>query len=305
MKQTIKVMASGKFVPEQIVTNQDFEKIIDTSDEWIKSRTGISERRKAETDLCSDLATKAALNAIQTYNYDINKIDLIVVATITGEQKTPSIANMVQGKLGIQREIMSFDVNAACTGFVYALEVASSLLHTGHYRSALVIGSEKLSDVIDYKDRNTCILFGDGAGALIIEKGEGIASFYNGARPDMAEVLTVKDTIQMDGKKVYQFAVDIVEKSIQRVLEQANLTLEAIDRILPHQANDRIIQSVAKSLGLSMDKFAMNIAKYGNTSAASIPILLAEYMADGHRNETVIVVGFGGGFTFGAAIFQI
>ena len=307
MNQQFKVVASGKYVPSDIVTNQDLEKIIDTSDEWIRTRTGIKERRKANEEVCSDLATLAARDAIERYQYDLNNIDIIIVATITGEQQTPSIANVVQGKLGITRPIMSFDINAACTGFVYALDIASSLLQTKRFKSALVIGSERLSNILDYTDRNTCILFGDGAGALIIEQDDQAkpSYFLNGAKPDLTDVLTVRGTIAMDGKRVYQFAVDIVEKSIINVVEQAGLKLTDIDRILPHQANERIIQSVSKSLSLPMEKFAMNIENYGNTSAASIPILLAEYMADGHQNETILVVGFGGGFTFGAAIFYI
>lgn len=307
MNQQFKVVASGKYVPNDIVTNKDLEKIIDTSDEWITSRTGIKERRKAGVEVCSDLATYAALDAINRYQYDKDKIDIIIVATITGEQQTPSIANVVQGKLGITRPIMSFDVNAACTGFVYALDIASSLLQTKRFKTALVIGSERLSNILDYTDRNTCILFGDGAGAIIIEQDDDAkpSYFLNGAKPDLSDVLTVRNTIAMDDKRVYQFAVDIVEKSIINVVEQAGLTLADIDRVLPHQANERIIQSVSKSLSLPMEKFAMNIANYGNTSAASIPILLAEYMADGHQNETILVVGFGGGFTFGAAIFYI
>lgn len=307
MNQQFKVVASGKYVPKKVITNKDFEKIIDTTDEWIVSRTGIKERRKATHEQCSDLATSAALDALNRYNYDKNKIDLIIVATITGEQKTPSIANVVQGKLGLTNPVMSFDLNAACTGFVYAMDVASSLLQTKRFKSALIIGSEKLSDIVDYSDRNTCILFGDGAGALIIEYDEKAkpSYFHNGAKPDMTDVLTVRDKLAMDGKKVYQFAVDIVEKSIVNVCKEANIDISSIDRILPHQANERIILSVGKSLGLPHEKFAMNITNYGNTSAASIPLLLAEYMASGHQNETILVVGFGGGFTYGAAIFYI
>lgn len=306
MRKPIKVVASGKFIPDRVLTNKDFESMIDTTDEWIQTRTGIKERRIADDLMCSDLATQAAKDAISRYHVNIDTIDLIIVATISGEQKTPSIANNVQKNLGIQREIMSFDVNAACTGFVYALDIASSMLSTNQMNAALVIGSEKLSDYIDYSDRNTSILFGDGAGAVIITT-DGIrqASFYNKAKPDSNGVLSVRDKIQMDGKKVYQFAVEIVEKSIHRVLELANLELAKIDRIIPHQANIRIIQSIAKSLDLPLDRFAINIEKYGNTSAASIPILLAEYMAEGHQNETVLIVGFGGGFTYGAAIFTI
>jgi 3-oxoacyl-[acyl-carrier-protein] synthase III len=301
----IKVVASGKYAPEKIITNKDLEAIVETSDEWIRTRTGIHERRKAETETSTDMAYYAALNAIETYGYDKSKIDLVIVATITSERQTPSVANLVMGRLGLREGIMSFDVNAACTGFVYALEIASSLISTNQYKSALVVGSERLSSVLDYTDRNTCILFGDGAGAVIIEQNPNSkASYYNASKADMTDVLTVDKTIRMDGKKVYVFATDVVEKSIRHILEVNRLTIDDIDAILPHQANERIIQSVAKSMDIPMDKFELNIATYGNTSAASIPILIAEYMTK-HQNKRVLLVGFGGGFTWGSAIIEV
>lgn len=301
----IKVVASGKYTPENIITNKDLEKIVETSDEWIQTRTGIKERRKATNETSTDMAYLAAKKAIETYDYDVSKIDLVVVATITSERQTPSVANLVMGRLGLREGIMSFDVNAACTGFVYALEIASSLMSTNQYKSALVIGSERLSSVIDYTDRNTCILFGDGAGAVIIEqKPDSIASFYNASKADMSDILTVDKTIRMDGKKVYVFATDVVEKSIRHILEVNHLTIDQIDSILPHQANERIIQSVAKSMSIPMSKFELNIATYGNTSAASIPILISEYM-ETNKNKRVLLVGFGGGFTWGSAILEV
>lgn len=301
----IKVVASGKYAPEKIITNKDLEAIVETSDEWIRTRTGIHERRKAETETSTDMAYYAALNAIETYGYDKSKIDLVIVATITSERQTPSVANMVMGRLGLREGIMSFDVNAACTGFVYALEIASSLISTNQYKSALVVGSERLSSVLDYTDRNTCILFGDGAGAVIIEQNIiAKASYYNASKADMTDILTVDKTIRMDGKKVYVFATDVVEKSIRHILEVNRLTIDDIDAILPHQANERIIQSVAKSMDIPMSKFELNIATYGNTSAASIPILIAEYMTK-HQNKRVLLVGFGGGFTWGSAIIEV
>lgn len=301
----IKVVASGKYTPENIITNKDLEKIVETSDEWIQTRTGIKERRKATNETSTDMAYLAAKKAIETYDYDGSKIDLVVVATITSERQTPSVANLVMGRLGLREGIMSFDVNAACTGFVYALEIASSLMSTNQYKSALVIGSERLSSVIDYTDRNTCILFGDGAGAVIIEqKPNSIASFYNASKADMSDILTVDKTIRMDGKKVYVFATDVVERSIRHILDVNHLTIEQIDAILPHQANERIIQSVAKSMSIPMSKFELNIATYGNTSAASIPILISEYM-ETNKNKRVLLVGFGGGFTWGSAILEV
>jgi 3-oxoacyl-[acyl-carrier-protein] synthase III len=301
----IKVVASGKYAPEKIITNKDLEAIVETSDEWIRTRTGIHERRKAETETSTDMAYYAALNAIENYGYDKSKIDLVIVATITSERQTPSVANLVMGRLGLREGIMSFDVNAACTGFVYALEIASSLISTNQYKSALVVGSERLSSVLDYTDRNTCILFGDGAGAVIIEQNPNSkASYYNASKADMTDILTVDKTIRMDGKKVYVFATDVVEKSIRHILEVNHLTIDDIDAILPHQANERIIQSVAKSMDIPMSKFELNIATYGNTSAASIPILIAEYMTK-HQNKRVLLVGFGGGFTWGSAIIEV
>ena len=304
-KHNVKVVASGKYAPETIVTNRDLEKIVETSDEWIVTRTGIKERRKALSETSTDMAYLAALNAIETYGYDQSKIDLVVVATITSERQTPSVANLVMGRLGLKEGIMSFDVNAACTGFVYALEIASSLISTNQYKSALVIGSERLSSVIDYTDRNTCILFGDGAGAVILEqKDNAIASYYNASKADMNDILTVDKTIRMDGKRVYVFATDVVERSIRHILEVNQLSIDDIDAILPHQANERIIQSVAKSMNIPMSKFELNIATYGNTSAASIPILIAEYM-EKNKNKKVLLVGFGGGFTWGSAILEV
>ncbi|MDD2574968.1 MAG: ketoacyl-ACP synthase III [Acholeplasmataceae bacterium] len=307
MNQMFKIIGSGKYVPKTIITNEDLEKMVETTNDWIISRTGIKERRKAVNETCSDLAYYASKEAIKNANIQPDEIDLIVVATITGDQKTPSVANMVQGKLGITTSVMSFDINAACTGFVYGLEIASRMLDGKRFKKALVIGSEKLTEITDYTDRNTCVLFGDGAGAVVIDYDDTVkpSYFYNGAKPDTNDTLLVKKYIEMEGKKVYVFAVDIIQKSIIEVLKQANLTLNDIDNIIPHQANERIIQSVAKSLNIPMNKFSMNIESYGNTSAASIPLLLAEYIASGHKNETILLVGFGGGFTYGAAILYI
>jgi len=307
MKPThIKIVSSGKYVPKKILTNDDLEKMVDTSDDWITSRTGIKERRIAANDeYASDMAYLAAKKAIDKNGCDVNSIDLIIVASITGKQMTPSVANRVQKKLGI-KSCMSFDVNAACTGFIYALEVASSLLETSKYKKALVIGAEKLSSVLDYTDRNTCILFGDGAGAVLIEKDNDYQSFfYNQAKADETDALTVSNYIKMDGRKVFLFAVDAIKKSMIEITKRANLSLDAIDRIVPHQANLRIIQSVSKSMDIDMNKFVINLDKYGNTSAASIPIALDEYLEKGLKDKYIILVGFGGGFTWGSALLQL
>jgi 3-oxoacyl-[acyl-carrier-protein] synthase-3 len=307
MNLPIKILGTGHYVPNQIVSNHDLEKIVDTSDEWIVSRTGIKERRKVNHETTHEMAYLASKNALEEAKIDSTESDIIVVATITENQKTPAVANFVAGLLGIEHDVMSFDLNAACTGFVYALEVAASLIQQPKYRKALVIGAETLSNVLDYTDRNTCILFGDGAGAVVIEKGkeDQLGYFYNTSRPDMTSTLDVGKFIKMDGRKVFLFAVEVIEKSILKVLEDAHLTLEDIDHIIPHQANERIILAVSKSMNVSMDKFVMNIASYGNTSAASIPLTLSEYKKKHSKTKTLIFVGFGGGFTYGAAIVKV
>lgn len=310
MNQTnIKVISSGKYIPKEVITNKDLEKLVDTNHEWIVSRTGIVNRHKATSENTSDMAYLAAKEAIDLAGHDISTIDLIIVASITGDQMTPSTANFVQLKLGITHECMSFDINAACTGFVYGLEVAAMMLSSHKFRSALIIGAEKLTNVTDYEDRNTCILFGDGAGALLIKPSDDPkdqAYFFNAAKPDEQESLTVVKYIKMDGRKVFLFAVDIMKKSIEKILNDAKLTIDDIDMIIPHQANIRIIQAVSKSMDIPIEKFKMNIEEYGNTSAASIPITLDDYLREENRKDKkIILVGFGGGFTYGSALLSL
>lgn len=301
----INILSTGRYLPSKILTNDDLSKMVDTSDEWIYTRTGIKERRIAEDETVLDLAYNASLNAINKSGINKDEIDLIIVASITNEVKNPSVANMLQKKLDIKGNVMSFDINAACTGFVYALEIASSLVNTS-FNKALVIGAEKMSNVVDFTDRNTCVLFGDGAGAMIIEKGEDKSYFYNDSSGDLLDELTVSNHIHMDGRKVYQFAVDIIPKAINILLNDNNLTLNDCDYFIPHQANVRIIDSFVKQLKLNKDKVLINIDKYGNTSAASIPILLDEFKEknEGVKNN-VLIVGFGGGFTWGSALIKI
>jgi 3-oxoacyl-[acyl-carrier-protein] synthase-3 len=307
MKINSKIIGVGHYVPKLIVTNDDLSKIVDTNDEWIYSRTGIKERRKVEHESTHEMAYLAALEAVKDAKIDVSDIDLIVVATVTEHQKTPACANYVQGLLGIQKEIMSFDLNAACTGFNYALEIASSLLHSQpSFKNALVIGAETLSKVLDYTDRSTCILFGDGAGAVVISKETKKQSyFYNVTRPDMEHILDINGLIKMDGRKVFLFAVEVVQKAIEHILKVSGYSIDEIDHIIPHQANIRIIQAVAKGMSLPMEKFEVNIERYGNTSAASIPITLAEYKKKHTTSKRVLMVGFGGGFTFGASIMEL
>ena len=307
----VHLISSGRYVPKHTLTNNDLMHIVDTSDEWITSRTGIKNRFIAKDEQVVDMAAKAAQKAIEKAKISKNDIDLVIVASITGDMMTPSIANLVCGALDLEHpHVMSFDLNAACTGFNYALETAHALLETKRFKYALVIGAEKLSKIVNYKDRNTCVLFGDGAGAVLLsydQSCENIKShFYNASKPDLNDTLTVKEVIQMDGKKVYQFAVDAMQKSLDIILKDAEKQISEIDIIIPHQANDRIISAVAKNMKIDPSKFYVNIANYGNTSAASIPICLDEYL-ESHPNKdlTVAMVGFGGGFTWGSSLISV
>lgn len=305
----IKVMGTGRYAPSKVMTNDDFSKILDTNDEWITTRTGIKRRHIAENETAVDMAYKAALKAVEDRNYNKEDIDLIIVASITSPIKTPSIANLIQAKLGLNhKNIVAFDLNAACSGFVYALEVAASMLASGNYKGALVIGSEHMSSILDWTDRSTAILFGDAAGAAIIEHSKDPndqAYFWNGSRGDDTGILWIDPKVKMAGRDVYKFAVDIMPKAIREVLAKANMKIEDIDLIIPHQANYRIIQSVAKDMDMPIDRFLMNLDEYGNTSAASIPFLLDEYKSTHTEVKRVLMVGFGGGFTWGAAIMNV
>ncbi len=303
-KGNFKIISSGHYTPEGVLTNKDLEKIVETSDEWITTRTGIKERRISDGKTTSDLATLAAKNAIEKANYDKEDIDLIIVATFTAEIRSPSVACRVQAKLGLDKPgLLAFDINAACTGFIYALNIAERMLQTGAYKAALVIGSEVISRVTDYKDRNTCVLFGDGAGAVIIEKDESKEVVFSvQTKSDEDLILYVDDYVSMNGPKVYQFASRIIQSSVNAVLEHGNIDKDSIRKIIPHQANIRIIQSASKALKMPMDSFYVNIHKYGNTSAASIPIALDEMLETEKMNsgDKIILVGFGAGLTSGA-----
>lgn len=303
-KGFFKIVSTGRYTPDKVLTNKDLEKIVDTTDEWITSRTGIKERRIANGETTSDLAAFAAKKAIGKANYDKNNIDLIIVATFTPDMKSPSVASMVQAKLGLEKPgIMVFDINAACTGFIYALNVAERMLHSGSHQSALVIGAEVISKVTDYQDRDTCVLFGDGAGAVILEKDETKEVIFNvSSKGDQDLILYVDDYVHMDGQKVYQFASRVIVSSIKDILAYGNILKSKIKKIIPHQANIRIIKSASKALDIPLKSFFINIHKYGNTSAASIPIALDE-MLDKETMEPgdkILLVGFGAGLTYGA-----
>lgn len=315
----MKILGFGKAVPRKIVTNDDLSKFVETSDEWIFQRTGIRERRISDENT-SELAYRSAVEAIENSNIDKNEIDLIVCATMTPDNFTPSVACMVQEKLGLGDNVTAFDVNAACTGFVFALKIVASMLNTYH-KKALIIGCETLSKIINFEDRNTCVLFGDGAGAIVVEKDEKNEEFYTcslGNDKDlvaenvemnfeMKNKVLKSGFLKMNGKEIFKFAINVIEKSIDNILDRTNLKLEDIKLIIPHQANQRIISNVAKKFNISNDKFFVNLEKYGNTSAASIPMALCEAFETKKitKGDKVILVGFGGGLTWGSTIIEI
>jgi 3-oxoacyl-[acyl-carrier-protein] synthase-3 len=317
------IIGTGFYVPSKVLSNKDLEKMVDTTDEWIYSKTGIKERRIADPHECtSDMAIYAALEAMRDANIHAEDIDLIVVATSSPDMMLPSTASIVQGKLGATNAA-AFDVSAVCTGFVYALTVAYGMLKgLGQYKKALIIGAETYSRIIDWQDRNTCVFFGDGAGAVIlgeVDEEYGIKSTFlgtDGTNWDVARFLgggsrypTTVETInknmhkfEMEGKKVWDFALDVFPSSVKKVAEQSNIDLTDIDKIISHQANINIIKECMKKLDLPFEKTFTNIEKYGNTSGASVPIALAD--ADDkkllNKGDDVVLVAFGGGLTYGA-----
>lgn len=320
-----KIVSTGMYVPEKVLTNYDLEKMVDTSDEWITTRTGIKERRIAkETETTSDMATAAAKEALKRAGVSPEELDLIIVATFTPDYLLPSTAARVQAKLGAVNAA-AFDVEAACSGFVYSLAVASGLIETGFMKKILVIGSDMLSRVTDWEDRNTCVLFGDGAGAALLEPGDGssgVLSFWMGSDGSKPELLWVpgggtalppykadkKDFyLQMNGREVYKVAVTMMEVSARKALELAGLSVDDVSLIIPHQANIRIIQTVAQRLGVPFEKVYVNIHKYGNTSAATIPIAFHEALQEGRlkKGDIVVFTAMGGGFTWGAAVVRV
>ena len=297
----IEIISTGYAKIEKTLDNAQLEKMVETSNEWIISRTGI-QRRHISSRSSALLAIEAAKKATQ--NQDVSKLSLIIVATMTPENKTPSNACLVQNALGLNEQaIICFDINAACSGYVYALKVAQSLLQEGQY--GLVIGSEQLSSIIDYQDRNTCILFGDGSAATLIKKNNNIFYSYLDSAGNQ-DVLYANDYLKMKGQEVFKFAIQTIPQSIDHVLNQAKMTLEEIDYVVCHQANERIIKHVYKKYQCPQEKFYINLQEYGNTSAASIPLALAEMNEKGllKKGMKIILVGFGGGLTWGALLME-
>ncbi|MBP3568056.1 MAG: ketoacyl-ACP synthase III [Lachnospiraceae bacterium] len=308
----IQIIATGKALPKKLVTNDDMSKIVDTSDEWISTRTGIKQRFFCDGEKNMELACEAAKMALEKGGIEKEQIGAIIVGTATNDYIMPSMACMLQQELGLPADIPAFDINAACSGFIYALRVAGSLLQDEERPYALVLGSEQLSTRADMTDRSTCVLFGDGAGAAVIKRNPQ-KKFYGvwGTEGNKEALgchghLTGSPYIYMDGQTVFRFATQYMTKAAKMVLEKAELTMEDIDYVLCHQANERIIDYVRKQFKAPEEKFFKIIHKYGNTSAASIPLGLAEMDEQGllQPGKKVIIVGFGAGFTWGSMLLE-
>ncbi len=327
------IIGTGHFVPEKVLTNADLEKIVDTTDEWIVSRTGISERRiAADDEPTSHLATEAAKNAIENAGITAEDLDLIIVATVTPDTFFPATACYVQAKLGATNAV-AFDISAACSGFLFALQTARHFINTGNRKTILIIGAEKLSSMVNWEDRNTCVLFGDGAGAAILQHRPlneiqktptpTVLASVMGTNGALTDILRVKgggsacpvtpenaddklNTISMQGREVYKKAVTAMCQASEEAIEKAGLTAEDIKVVIPHQANIRIIEAIIDRLGLPRERAFVNVAKYGNTSAASIPIALDEACRSGviKSGDHVLLVAFGAGLTWAATVVR-
>ena len=324
--RTCSITGVGSYVPEKILTNADLEKMVETSDEWITTRTGIKERRIAAKDeFTSDMAAKAALRAMKMAGVTAGQIDLIIVASITPDMPFPNTACLVQQKIGA-RCIPAFDIEAACSGFIYALEVGQQFVSSHVYETVLVIGAEKLSSITNWKDRNTCVLFGDGAGAAVLQNRPlshgllttalgadgskaGLLSMPGGGSRCPASPQTVSDGLhflRMDGKETFKNAVQAMCSAANEVLDRCEIDITKIKCVIPHQANRRIIDAVAKRLGATPEQMFVNLHKYGNTSAASVAIALDEAVASGivRRGDVILLVVFGAGLTWAAAVIE-
>jgi len=311
-----KIIAIGGYLPEKILTNKDLEKSLDTSDEWIYTRTGIKERHIIDTnETTSDMAYHSALDAIHSTDINPHQIDLIIVATTTPDKVFPSTACLVQNKLGIG-ECPAFDVQAVCSGFIYALSIADKFIKTGSNKKILVIGADAMSRITDYSDRSNAILWGDGAGAVILTASDkpGILSTHIHSEGKYETLLHVprnnnllkKDTIEMQGNQVFKFAVNTLDKIVDETLDANNLKKSDIDWLVPHQANIRILEATAKKLDMPMDRVIVTIDRHGNTSAASIPLALNDAVKSKKINagEIILMEAFGGGFTWASALIK-
>lgn len=322
----VQIVGTGSYAPEKVLTNKDLEKMVDTSDEWIVSRTGMRERRIAgEDETTSDLGAAAAREALENAGMDASELDMILAPTITPDIPWPNTACLIQDKIGAANAFC-MGVEAACSGFIYALETARNYLATGFAKTALVVGAEKMSSILDWEDRNTCVLFGDGAGAVVLRGGgekTGLISSSLGSDGSLSELLMVpaggsrmptsEETLsnrlhylKMNGREVYKHAVANMTQAAKDVLEKCGMKKDDVDWLIPHQANMRIIQAVSRRLGVPIERFVVNIEKYGNTSGASIGLALHEAVQDGRikTGDRILCVAFGGGFTWGATLME-
>ena len=318
-----KILGTGSYVPKKMYTNNDLQEFVETNDEWIYSRTGIKERHMVTDESTLDLAYEASLRAIKAANIDKSEIDMIVVATVTADFAFPAVANLLQAKLDIQG-VTAFDINAACSGFLYALQIADKMLKSGGFKKILIVGAETLTRLTDWRDRNTCVLFGDGAGAMVIGESEknNIQDIITGSQGDTDMLLYCKnpaikdpvvnavseqDHIHMKGREVFKFATRIMPKTVNDLLSRNNRKIDDLNCIVAHQANMRIIDKSARDLGVDMTKMYSNIDKYGNTSAASVPIAIDEAIRSNFLKEgdLFITVAFGGGLTWGGALIEL
>ncbi len=320
-----KMIGFGLYTPKNLVENERLQEFLETSDEWIRTRTGIERRYISLDENTSDLAVEASKKALSQARLSAEEIDLIIVATVTPDNFTPSTACIVQDKLGA-KNAWAFDINAACTGFIYALKLGRALIRSGEANNALIIGAETLSKALNWEDRGSCVLFGDGAGATVLTSTEedcGIKCVNvksDGSKGDSLVIQGLplnspfkdgrevsKNYINMNGREIFKFATKVMEESIVEILEKENIKIEDIAAIIPHQANLRIIDYVVKKLGIPREKFITNLQNYGNTSGASIPIALCESIDEGNlkKGDNIIMVGFGGGLTWGAALIKL
>ena len=325
LDMAIRIIGTGSSLPRQVMTNDDLAEVVDTSDEWISSRTGIKERHLAKEETTASMSAEAARKALSDAGIRAEEVDLLIAATITGDYVTPSTACEVQALLGAGNAV-AFDINAACSGFMFALHTAYAYLRTGIYKTALIVGAETLSKIMDWTDRSTCVLFGDGAGAAVVraceeEEGRGLLALEQGSDGSKGKVLAcegrqngnplarrlfVPSYVHMDGQEVYKFAVTTVPASIRRGLEEAGMTEAGIKYFVLHQANIRIIRSVAKRLKADEGKFPVSLDHCGNVSAASVPILLDEMNRKGmlEKGDKIVMSGFGGGLTWASAVVE-
>ncbi|HVU32106.1 MAG TPA: beta-ketoacyl-ACP synthase III [Opitutaceae bacterium] len=322
------ILGTGSYAPDRILTNDDLARVVETSDEWIRTRSGIRERRIAgQNESASDMGAHAARRALEDAGVAASEIDLLIVATVTPDLPMPATACMIQDKLGVPTTAACFDLNAACSGFLYALDTACAMLASGRYRKAVVVGVEKLSAVVDWQDRTTCVLFGDGAGATVIGLsdepdrgllgtklgafGDSVDLLYiprNGSKPvpTLDDVVSHGHCIKMKGKEVFKIAVRAMDEAARDILEQHGIRPDQISLVIPHQANLRIIEAISQYLQLPMERFFVNVDRYGNTSAASIPLALDEARRSGRirPGDLTLLVAFGAGLTYGSALLR-